>query len=73
MTGSLTAITINGVEWDNLMDLDSSDLVSTNYYFDNAVVVDAIRSNSINGLDFSRDVVLVDTPQTITGKFMKFS
>ncbi|XP_071544735.1 uncharacterized protein [Panulirus ornatus] len=67
VTGSLTATTINGVEWDNLMDLDSPALVTANYYFDDARVVHAIRSNNINGLDFTRDVVLVDTPQTITG------
>ncbi|XP_042218448.1 uncharacterized protein LOC121863747 [Homarus americanus] len=68
VAGNLLATTINGVEWDDLLDLDSPNLVSTNYYFVNAVVTDVVRSNNINGLDLSEDVVVVDTQQSITGR-----
>ncbi|XP_045619429.2 LOW QUALITY PROTEIN: uncharacterized protein [Procambarus clarkii] len=67
VTGDVSVPIINGIKWGDILDLDSPNLVSSNYYFANAVVTDAIRSNNINGLDLSQDAVLVDTQQTITG------
>ncbi|XP_071544738.1 uncharacterized protein [Panulirus ornatus] len=70
VTGILLTTSVNGVEWDDLVDLGSQDLISSNFYFVNAIVTDAIRSDNINGLDISQDVVLVDTQQTVNGRII---
>ncbi|KAG7173760.1 hypothetical protein Hamer_G018906, partial [Homarus americanus] len=67
ITGNLWTTSINGVEWDDLVDFNSKDTISGNYFIDNVYVSDAIECNNINGLDLSQDVVLVDTTQTIHG------
>ncbi|XP_069180722.1 LOW QUALITY PROTEIN: uncharacterized protein [Procambarus clarkii] len=63
--GDLNIGSINGLDWDNLVDLQSQDVITANYYFSKGFVSDAVRCDNINGLDLSKDVVLTDTQQTI--------
>lgn len=44
-----------------------SDVITGHYHFTNATVKTAIISNDINGIDISKDAVLLDTDQDIQG------
>lgn len=70
VTGNTEARVVNGVPWGELLPLHAPVSVPGSYTFTRATVNAALRSDSINGLDLSRDVVLTDAEQTIEGENM---
>ncbi|XP_050696036.1 uncharacterized protein LOC126985324 [Eriocheir sinensis] len=68
VTGNNEARVVNGVPWGELLPLNAPVTVSGAYTFARATINAALRSDSINGLDLSRDVVLTDAEQTIEGR-----
>ncbi|KAK7076189.1 hypothetical protein SK128_002233 [Halocaridina rubra] len=68
VTGSLTLDSINGILWNDVVDLNSPDLITGMYNFKDATIIGSLASNDINGLDLSSDVVLTNKVQTISGR-----
>lgn len=68
VTGNTEARVVNGVPWGELLPLHEPVSVTGAYTFHRASVSTALMTDSINGLDLSRDVVLTDAEQTIEGE-----
>lgn len=71
VTGSVQTDTINGELWSSLVDRSSPDKITSTYHFREVLVTGSLDSNSINELDLSQEVMLVDTVQRINGKWSK--
>ncbi|XP_064103991.1 uncharacterized protein LOC135213793 [Macrobrachium nipponense] len=58
---------INGISVTDLVDLKSEGTVLGDYHIKTAVVSEELLCDSINGVDFGRDVVITDKDQVISG------
>ncbi|XP_069173442.1 uncharacterized protein [Procambarus clarkii] len=70
VSGSVQADSINGELWTNLVDRNSTDLITGTYHFSDVTITGSLDSNNINGLDLSTTVVLIDATQTIYGRIV---
>lgn len=69
IAGNLHSPVINGVDWDSVLDRQSpNDPVLSKFSFTSVFVSHDVISDDINGLDLSKDVVLVNATQTIDGE-----
>ena len=69
VSGGLLSHTVNGIPWTDFVDINSPELITGLYSFQDVTVLGSLISDDINGLDFSQDVVLTDKEQTINGNF----
>lgn len=59
---------MNGVPWGELLPLNAPVSIGGFYTFTRATVSAALRSDNINGVDLSREAVLLDVEQNIQGE-----
>ncbi|ROT80194.1 polehole-like protein [Penaeus vannamei] len=66
--GNVTNPRVNEIPWKDMIKVSSSDVISGNYYFDDATIATAMNSGNVNGLNFSQDVVLTTGDHIIDGR-----